>query len=79
MPTKWNNMNEITEVTELIPGTPFAKKVRCRLCGEEIFSLADSADQAAIDAEMVRLTAHMAIQHEIHVEHHKCDDPNCVD
>jgi hypothetical protein len=74
-----NSMDEITEVLELFPGTPYAKKVRCKLCGEIVFDVKDDCKQSEIDAEMVRLSAHMAIQHEIHVEHHKCDDLNCVD
>lgn len=75
--SKLNDMHEIVEVLEVLPGTPYAKKIRCKLCGEVVFLVRDECLQNEIDAEMVRLSAHMAIQHQIHVEHHKCDNPDC--
>lgn len=73
------SMDEVVEVIERETGTPFAKKIRCRLCGEVIFEVKDGAPQNELDAEMVRLNAHLSIQHQISVEYHKCSDPNCLD
>lgn len=72
-----NSMDEIVEVLEVLPGTQFAKKIQCKLCQDIVFLVDDDGAQSEINAEMVRLSAHMAIQHAIHVEHHQCDDPNC--
>lgn len=76
---EWNDIHEVAEVLERIPGTPYAKKIKCKLCQDIVFELENTAGQNEIDAEMVRWTAHMAIQHQITVGHEKCDDPNCVD
>ena len=73
------DMAEVVEVVETETGSPFAKKVRCKLGGEIIFDVRDKAPQNELDAEMVRLTAHLEIQHQITVEFHKCSDPNCLD
>jgi hypothetical protein len=72
-------MDEIVEVVERIPGGPYAKKIKCKLCGDVVFEVRRNCTSKEIDLEMVRLSAHMMIQHQIEVEHHKCDDPNCVD
>ena len=73
------NIEEIAEVVELITCTPFARKIRCKLCGDTVFQVSDNSTQSELDAEMVRMSAHFAIQHEINIESHKCSDPNCVD
>ena len=39
----------------------------------------DNSGQKEIDAEMVRMAAHFALQHQIDVPHVKCDDPHCID
>lgn len=72
-------MDEIVEVMELISCTPFARRIRCKLCGDTVFQVNDNSSQSEIDAEMTRLSTHFAIQHQIDVQHHKCDDPNCLD
>jgi hypothetical protein len=72
-------IEDIAEVMELVTCTPFARKIRCRLCGDTVFQINDYSSQSEIDAETVRMTAHMSIQHQILVGSHKCSDQNCVD
>jgi hypothetical protein len=72
-------MDAIIEVLELVPSTPYARKIRCKLCGETVFDLKDDSSEKNISLEMAGLAAHMSIRHQITVEHHKCNDPNCLD
>ncbi len=79
MATRWKDIHDIAEVVELIPGTPYAKKIKCKLCQDIVFEVSNDANKKDNRQEMVRLSAHMAIQHQLHVEHEECDDPNCLD
>lgn len=72
-------IEEIAEVMELVTCTPFARKIRCRLCGDVVFLVNDNSSQGEIDAEMARMTAHFSLHHDIRLDSHKCSDPNCVD
>jgi len=74
-----NEMDKIVEVTERIPGGPFAEVIKCKICMETVFDLKGDRSQKNIDSEMLGLTYHMAIRHQITVKHHKCDDPSCLD
>jgi hypothetical protein len=73
-----NRIEEIAEVLELIPGTPYAKKIRCKLCGDMMYEV-DGGSAAQDEVEMTRMAAHLSIQHQIKLDYHKCDDPNCLD
>lgn len=72
-------LEDLVEALEFETGTPYVKKLRCRLCGDIIFSVQDKCPKSEISAEMTRLAAHLSIQHQIQVEYHACDDPNCLD
>jgi hypothetical protein len=74
-----NNMEEVVEVLAFQAGSPYAKKVRCRLCGDIIFEVQDKSPKSETNAEMARLTAHLSLQHKIEVNYRRCSDPNCLD
>lgn len=73
------DMGEILEIVDRLPGTDYAKQIRCKLCKDIVFLVEDNATDSDMGAEMVRLNAHMSIQHQITIQYHKCDDPECRD
>ena len=71
-----NPLLGITEV-EFVPGTNFARKIVCKLCGDIIYEINENPRDAELAIEVVRMTLHMQLQHSIFVISVDCRDPKC--
>lgn len=63
---------------EVWPGTKYAKKITCKLCGEKIYEVGDNPSQAELDCEAVGVGAHLEFRHNMTLTVVKCDDPQCL-
>jgi hypothetical protein len=70
-------MTEFLKVVEFLPGTKFAKKMICNLCGETVYQVNDRPTREEMNLEIVGLTAHVSIQHGLKFDLVECKDPKC--
>jgi hypothetical protein len=71
-----NSLFEITKV-EFVPGTNFARKIICKLCGDLVYEIRENPRDAELAIEVIRMTLHMELQHNVFVITDDCTDPKC--
>lgn len=64
---------------ELFPGSKFAQRIICKLCGEEIFRSTGNETQGQIDTESKGVGTHLEFRHGIEFRTFWCSDPNCLE
>jgi hypothetical protein len=70
-------MADTLKILEFIPGTKFAKKMACNLCGEVVYQVSDHPTLAECEIESVGLAAHVEFRHGLKFVMIRCSDPSC--
>jgi len=68
---------EAVTTVELIPGTNFAKRITCKLCGELVFEVSDRPTEAEVNVQIAGFHAHLEFRHNLAMERVACSDPKC--
>ena len=71
-------MSEDFSIAERIEGTHLAKRIVCKICQEDIYSVSEKPSQVEIDRELHGMILHMKLRHDLDVRFHRCSDPKCV-